>query len=197
MPFGDLAQALAMQAISLDGCLIQFQRSAADALAFEADAPHAGAHPLHDKVALEFGDGANDDDDSPAQRAGGVDIFSERDVLDVEPVEFVEHIEEVLHRPGQSIRSPDQNGIELAAAGIGHHLMKAWPPGLGSGDPVSVFVDDGVAAPPSAGGRATGSPGVDRLLTPACRARRASRAPSLRLRRRGFAPGDIVLDELQ
>jgi len=142
MPFGDLAQALAMQAISLDGCLIQFQRSAADALAFEADAPHAGAHPLDDQITLQLGYGADDDDDSPSQRAGGIDVLSEADIFDVEPVEFVQNIEEVLDRPSQPVRSPDQNNVELAAAGIAHHLIKSWTPGLGSGDPIRELGDD-------------------------------------------------------
>ncbi len=84
MAFGDLAEALATLTVSLDGGIIQDQWVAADVLAFETGAPHAGAHPLDDQVAFQFGDGADDDDDGPAQRAAGVDIFPEADVLDVE-----------------------------------------------------------------------------------------------------------------
>ena len=168
MAFGDLSQTLTMQAVLLDGSVVQYQRSTADPLAFEAGAPHAGAHPLDDEAAFQFGDGADDDDDGAAQRAAGIDIFPEDDVLDVEPVEFVEHIEEVLHRPGHPVRCPDQDNIELAAAGIGHHLIEARPAGLGAGDPVGVLVDDGRsrAGRPSAEGRAAGSPGADRGWRP-------------------------------
>ena len=52
----------------------------------------------------------------------------------------------MLHRPGDSIRSPYHNDIELAVAGVGHHLIETRPPGRGAGDPVRVFVDDLEAA---------------------------------------------------
>jgi hypothetical protein len=52
---------------------------AADVLAFETGAPHAGAHPFDDEVALQLSDGADDNHDGPAQRAAGVDLFAETD----------------------------------------------------------------------------------------------------------------------
>ena len=97
------------------------------------------------RIAFEFGDRADDDDDGPAQRAAGVDLFPEADELDSDPVEFVEYIQEVLHRPGDSVASPDQNNIEPAAAGIGHHLIQARSFGFCAGDPVCVLLDDLVA----------------------------------------------------
>ena len=98
-----------------------------DVPAFEPGAPHAGADPLDDQVAFKLGDGADDDDDGAAQRAARVDLLTEADELDVEPVQLVQHIEEVLHRSCDSIRSPDQNNIELAAAGIPHQVVEPWP----------------------------------------------------------------------
>ena len=80
--FGDLAQALSALAIAKDGFTIEIERPAADVTSFEPGAPHAGAHPLDDQVAFEFGDGADDDDDGPAQRAAGVDLLAEADELD-------------------------------------------------------------------------------------------------------------------
>jgi hypothetical protein len=50
--------------------------------AFKAGAPHAGAHPLDDQVALELGDGADDDDQGAPQWAAGVDLLAETDELD-------------------------------------------------------------------------------------------------------------------
>ena len=76
MALGDLADALALAAVSLYGGVVQHQRIAADVLAFEPGAPHAGAHSLDNQVAFQFSDGADDDHDGPAQRAAGVDIFS-------------------------------------------------------------------------------------------------------------------------
>ena len=97
MAFGDLSKALAAQTVLLDGSAVQGQRSTADVLTFEPCAPHAGAHPFNDQAALEFGDGADDHDESAAQRATGVDIFPERDVFDPDSIQLVQNIEEVFY----------------------------------------------------------------------------------------------------
>ena len=89
MAFGDLAQALAMLAVAYDRGMVQHQRIAADVLAFEAGAPHAGAHPFDNEVALQLSDGADDDHDGPAQRTAGVDLFAETDELDAYPVQVI------------------------------------------------------------------------------------------------------------
>jgi len=96
---GDLADALALAAVILDGSIVEFQRSTADTLAFETGAPHAGAHPLDDQASFEFSDRADDDNDGPAQRAAGVDIFSERDELYLQSVQIVENREEMASAP--------------------------------------------------------------------------------------------------
>src|ERR1035437_2358575 len=103
MAFCDLSQALAPAAVLFDSGTVQYQRLTADVLTFEPGAPHAGAHPFDDQAALEFGDGADDHDDGPAQRTAGVDVFPGADVLDADPIQLVEHIEEVLHRPGDPV----------------------------------------------------------------------------------------------
>jgi hypothetical protein len=103
MASGDLSDALTMLTASLDGEVIEDQRSSADSLSFEPGAPHAGAHPLDDQVTFQFGDSTDDDYDGPAQRAAGIDILPEADVLDLEPVKLVEDIEEVFHRPGDPV----------------------------------------------------------------------------------------------
>ena len=51
-----------------------------------------------EKVALEFGDRADDDDDGPAQRSAGVDIFPERDELDLEPGQLIQDFEVMFYR---------------------------------------------------------------------------------------------------
>ena len=92
MAFCDLSDSLALAAISLDSGVVQYQRMAADVLTFNPCAPHAGAHPFDDQATFEFRDGPDDDYDGPAQRAAGVDIFPEGDVLDVQTVQLVQHI---------------------------------------------------------------------------------------------------------
>ena len=92
MAFGDLPDALSLTAILWDSFMVQLQWLTADVLAFEPGAPHAGAHPFDDQATFEFRDGPDDDYDGPAQRAAGVDIFPEGDVLDVQTVQLVQHI---------------------------------------------------------------------------------------------------------
>jgi hypothetical protein len=94
---------LATLAVSLDGEVIEDQRISADVLSFKPGAPHAGAHSLDDQVAFQLGDCADDDHDGPAQRTASIDILPEADVLDFQPVQFVQDIEEVFHRSGDSI----------------------------------------------------------------------------------------------
>src|SRR3954454_9221579 len=98
MALGDFSQALATLAILLDGGTVQHQRLAADVLTVQTCAPHTGAHPFDDQAALKLSDGADDHDYGPAQRATGVDLLPEADVLNTDAIQLVEDIEEVLHR---------------------------------------------------------------------------------------------------
>jgi len=83
MPSRDLADALTTLTISLDSGTVQHKGSSADSLPVETGAPNAGTYSLDDERAFEFGNGADDDYDGTAQRAAGVDIFSERHIFDI------------------------------------------------------------------------------------------------------------------
>ena len=83
MGSGYLAQAVSALTIPEDRLAIESKWLASDVPAFEFGAPHAGAHPFDDQIAFEFSDGADDDHDGPAQRAAGVDLLAEADVLNV------------------------------------------------------------------------------------------------------------------
>jgi hypothetical protein len=99
MALRDLTKALSPAAIVTDGRVIQHQRVSSDVPALETGTPHAGPDPLDDQVAFELGDGADDHDDGAAQGTARVDLLTEADELDVEPVELIEPVEEVLLRP--------------------------------------------------------------------------------------------------
>lgn len=45
-----------------------------------------------------------------------------------------------------SVRRPDQDDLESAASGIGHHLIEPWPLRLGAGNPICVLLGDLVVA---------------------------------------------------
>ncbi len=80
--FCEFAQAHAGGAVTENAGAIDLDRLAADVPAFEAGPAHAGAHALYYKVALELGDGADDDHHGPAERPAGVDVLAEADELD-------------------------------------------------------------------------------------------------------------------
>jgi len=141
-----LAETVAPLTALQDGGAIENKRFTPDVTAFELRPPHACPHPLDDQVAFELCDRTDDHDDGPAQRTAGVDLFAETDELDVQPVQFVEYIEEVLHRSGDAIGSPDQDDVETTAAGISHQSIESRPPGLRTADHVGKLLHDLVAA---------------------------------------------------
>lgn len=101
---------------------------------FETGATHAGANAFDDQVALQLGDGADDDDDGAAERPAAVDVLAEGDEVDAEMVEFVEDLDEVANRSRQAIEGPDDEDVELAAAGVGQELIEAGATRLGARD---------------------------------------------------------------
>ena len=60
-----LAQAVSAVAVPQDGGVIKLERLAPDMTAFEPSAAHPGPAPLDDEIALQLGDGADDDHDRP------------------------------------------------------------------------------------------------------------------------------------
>ena len=145
-PFANWLETLTALPILKDGVAIESQRLTSDVPAFEFCAAHPGPYPLDDQVALELGDGPDDDHNGPAQRSAGVDLLAEAYELDVEPVQLVEHFQEVFHRPGDPVRSPDQDDIELTPAGVPHQGIESRTLGFGSADPVGILFDDLIAA---------------------------------------------------
>ena len=146
MVFGDLAQTATVLAIAEDRFAIKIKWAASDVSAFEPRPAHAGTDSLDDEIAFQFRDGTDDDNQCPAQRPAGVDLLAEADELYIDTLQFIEHFKEVLHRPGDPVRCPDQDHIEASAAGIAHQFVQPGAFGLRPGDPVCVFVDDLIAA---------------------------------------------------
>ncbi len=141
-----MPQTLPAPPIAEDCFAIHFERLAPDVPSFEAGAAHAGADPLDNKVALQLGYSADDDQDGPAQRAGCVYLFAERDELDIQVIERVQDLEEMPGGAGDAIAGLHKNDIEAAAAGVPHRFIEPRPACLGAGYPVAVFVHDLEAA---------------------------------------------------
>ena len=139
---GDLTQALAALPIRKNRLAIQFQRPASDVAPFEPGAPHAGFHSFDDQASFQLRNHRDDSDNSAAQRAAGVKVLSERNELDVQPAQFVECRQEVLDTPGEPVRRPYQDDIELAATGVAHQIIEPGPARLGAGDLVAILGND-------------------------------------------------------
>ena len=101
-----LAKALTLVAIAQDADAIEVEWLAPDGTAFELRPSHAGAHSLDDQVTFQLGNGSDNHHHRTTQWAAGVDLFAERDELDVEAVQLVQSFKEVFDR--SAIRSEAQ-----------------------------------------------------------------------------------------
>jgi hypothetical protein len=54
-------------------------------------------------------------------------------------IEFVEHLEEVAHGPGDPVGGPDQEHLETATARISKQIVKARPASFRPRDPIGVL----------------------------------------------------------
>jgi len=168
MLLGQLAKAHTALPVSTDGRVIKFQRGTSDVPAFETGAPHAGADSFDDQRAFEFGDRSDNHDDGAAQRAARVDLLTEADELDVEPVELVQHFEEGPRRAGDAIGCPYEDHIEVPPASIpaSSHPDLAGAPLRRRSGRCTHWLFRSRAERPSAEGHTTVSQGVDRLCLP-------------------------------
>ena len=146
MVSGDLPDAVALAAIAMDSFAVHGDRLPADMAAFEPGSPHAGTHPLDDQRAFEFSDRADDDDDSPAQRAARVDLLAKRDELDSQVIQLIEDLQKMGDRPRDAIEGPDQHDVELAPPCIPQQLIEPRPLRLGATDLVRVLLHDLITA---------------------------------------------------
>ena len=146
MSFGDLGERESALTVTQHGSTIDVERCAPDPDAFQLRSAHAGTDTFDDQITLEFSDGADDDQHGPAERTAGIDIFPERNELDVAMLQLVDHFQEVPHAASETIESPDYDCVELSAAGIVHHLIEPRSFGFRSRDSIGVLVNDGEAA---------------------------------------------------
>jgi hypothetical protein len=62
-------------------CPVNLEWAASDLASFELGASHAGPYALNNKVALQFGDGSNDDHDGAPERPAGINVLPEADEI--------------------------------------------------------------------------------------------------------------------
>jgi len=142
MCFGDLAQALASSALLENSNTIDIEWPPADMPSLEPGAAHSCPHPFDDEIPFELCDGPDDDHDGPPERAAGIEVLAEADELDVEMIEFVEHLEEVAHGPGDPVRGPDQEHLEAASARVSKQIVKTRSASFRPGNSIGVLSND-------------------------------------------------------
>jgi len=77
MGFGDLAQALAILAVAVDGGVVELATDYGRCAGLQERARRMPARTRSMmRFALQFSDGADDNHDGPAQRTAGVDLFA-------------------------------------------------------------------------------------------------------------------------
>lgn len=87
-----------------------------------------GLGALADQVALELAQRAEDVEDEPSARRGGVDAFGQRPEADATRFQRGDCLDEVWHRAPEPIQTPD--GQHVAGAQVGQRISQAGPEGL-------------------------------------------------------------------
>jgi len=99
----DVDQAVSPVAVPEDSNPIDLDWPPADMPALQPGAAHPCPHPFDDEVAFQLGDRPDDDDDGASQRAARIDALPEADEFDIQPVQLIQHFEEVPDRAGDPV----------------------------------------------------------------------------------------------
>ena len=143
---GDLAEAVSALTIDKDGFAVQHQRFSSDLPAFEAGAPHAGAH--RSTIRLRSSSAMAPMMVTTARPRGPPVSICSRKLTNSIPRWFSSSStsKKCFTDRRDPVRSPDQDHIEAAAAGVAHQFIETRPACLHAGDPVCVLLDDLIAA---------------------------------------------------
>lgn len=68
-------------------------------------------YPLNNEFSLQLSNCADDHDDGSTERADGIDILAKADEFDVLVVEFVQSLQQTLHRSRHAIDRPDDHDV--------------------------------------------------------------------------------------
>src|SRR5262249_5568947 len=99
------------------------------------------------EIALQLGHGADDGDHGLTDGARGVELLLQRDELDTKRAERLQRGQKVLGRAGQSIKPPDEDGLEATVPGRPEEPIQRGPALGGAGDAaIDELLDDRPAA---------------------------------------------------
>src|SRR5439155_2367524 len=100
-----------------------------------------GLHPLHDEVALQFCDGADDHHHRPTQRPARVELLAEAHEVDAQVVQLVQHLEKVGDGARQPVAGPHHEHLELPTPSVRQELIQAGTGGSGAAAAVLIHLD--------------------------------------------------------
>lgn len=122
--FSAISRGRSGSAHGLDLRLIDVGPRAAELLAFGLRIPQAGSHALLNQGPFKFG---HDTDDLKHQAAGGiaqVQVVAKTDKGYSERFQLSDRVDQVAQGTLAPIEFPDEHGIKLPPAGIGHQLVQ-------------------------------------------------------------------------
>jgi hypothetical protein len=97
---------------------------AAQFLAIRSRIPNPGTHPFPNQVMLKLRDSRHDCEECLPQSAGRVYVLLIGNELDAERPKFFQRREKVLGGPGEPIKAPYHNRIELPLPGVVHQFIE-------------------------------------------------------------------------
>ena|SRR5208282_1309835 len=105
--------------------------------------PNSRVDPLPDQVALKLGNSRDDREKRLTEWTGGVNVFLVRDELDAERAEFFEREQEMLGASSKAVKAPNEDGVKLPLACVGHQVVQPWSRILSAGFAhVDIFSED-------------------------------------------------------
>jgi hypothetical protein len=101
----------------------------------------SGTSPLDQNLPLELGEGADEMNQELPLRARAVEGLGDAHERDAHHVQLGQRVDHVSKTAEESVAPPDEERVELALPGVGHHPVEGGPLLPGTGDPV---IDEGV-----------------------------------------------------
>ena len=130
----NLAERLALAAKRNHPFSINAGARSSDSLPDGAGVGNSSAHSLRNQVPLKLCHCSHNVEEELTAWSGGIDTFGVADEIDAESVEFIQAIDEVFHRPRESIELPNQNHVEAPLARIVYQGVELRATTLGSTD---------------------------------------------------------------
>ena len=107
---------------------------------------HSGFHSFYNQAAFKFTNSSDNDNQGATERAARIDALPKGNKLNIQVIEFIEHLKKVTNGTGDPVECPHDHSIESPPPGIREQRVESGALRLGSADLVGVLAHDFVAA---------------------------------------------------